>query len=117
MDGRIEESKFEKKKKKTRIIKKVVKLIHLHHEIAGKKGRSSFVPSDSNREGLHDISMDQIDEENANGRGSMNSKLNPKQYRNYRNAPKEKESINNIDEIKLSPINRKCVVLDKSMQI
>lgn len=64
MDGRVEESKFEKKKKKTRIIKKVVKLIHLHHEIAGKKGRSSFVPNDSNREGLHDISMDQNDEEN-----------------------------------------------------
>lgn len=60
MEGRIEESKFEKKKKKTRIIKKVVKLIHLHHEIAGKKGRSSFMPHESNRDsdGLHNISMD-----------------------------------------------------------
>ncbi len=47
----------------------------------------------------------------------MNSKLTPKQYRNHHFAPKEKESINNMDEIKLSPMNRKCVVLDKSVQI
>ena len=109
MNVLIEESKFEKKKKKTRIIKKVVKLIHLHHEIAGKKGRLSFIPHDSNRSGaeeLHDISIDQFNEENSNRRGSSNGKLTPKHYRYHNIARKEKDSRNNMDEIKLFPMNR-----------
>ena len=61
--------------------------------------------------------MDNFNEENANKRGSTNGKLTPKQYRNHHFAPKEKVSINNMDYIKLSPMGRDCVILDKSVQI